>query len=739
MKKDKYYKNIGLIRFLAILAVLLYHLNILKGGYLAVCMFFLLSSYLSCISAFKQKKFSLKEYYKKTFLKIYLPLIIVVFSSIFVVSFIKDVAWINIKPEVKSILFGYNNFWQLSTNLDYFAKNINCPFTHLWYIAILIQFDLLFPFIYQGLKKIGDKVNKLLPIIISSLIGIISVVIFVKTGTDKDIMFSYYNTFARMFSLWFGVALGFIHIYYKPLVLKDNKLKKIIFYIYLLISIILFITVDASSKLYIFSMIFITFISMRLIDYGISFSNKELYITNKINNGIKSITSVGYEIYLVQYPIIFIFQYINMNKILEFILIILLIVIISYIINFALNLKNKKNSEVTRLAVFILLSVLSILGIYKYIITEDYTKEMKELEEQLAENAEKILAKQEEYASRENAKNTDWEEQLKELENGEKNIENVVKKLNVVGVGDSVMLGAVDNLYKTFTNGYFDAKISRTAWSLNGILEDLKNKKMLGNPIVINLGSNGDCSTSCKDKIMETIGDREVFWINTTNLTNVNEILSAYAEKHSNMHMIDWYTLSRGHEEYFYADKIHLTGSGRVAYTKVIYDEIYKVYLEKYKKEKEDIIKEHEEKESNKITFVGNEILFNAFNDIHEKFSEDKFFIDKDYTFESLKDELKKAIEENNLSNRVVFALDKFMNLQTKDYKELIKLCDGREIYFVTLSNNSLSNIDENNVTIIDFYQEIKNNEDYLMVDKTHLSNKGNSALVKILQENFSN
>ena len=76
MKKDKYYKNIGLIRFLAILAVLLYHLNILKGGYLAVCMFFLLSSYLSCISAFKQKKFSLKEYYKKTFLKIYLPLII---------------------------------------------------------------------------------------------------------------------------------------------------------------------------------------------------------------------------------------------------------------------------------------------------------------------------------------------------------------------------------------------------------------------------------------------------------------------------------------------------------------------------------------------------------------------------------------------------------------------------------------------------------------------------------------
>ena len=35
----KYYKNIDIIRLLACIAVLLYHLNILKGGYLAVCTF----------------------------------------------------------------------------------------------------------------------------------------------------------------------------------------------------------------------------------------------------------------------------------------------------------------------------------------------------------------------------------------------------------------------------------------------------------------------------------------------------------------------------------------------------------------------------------------------------------------------------------------------------------------------------------------------------------------------------
>lgn len=85
--KKKYYKDLDLIRITACLAVLLYHLNILKGGYLAVCVFFVLSGYLSCASAFKKDKFSLIEYYSNRLLKIYLPLLIVVFITVGLVSF----------------------------------------------------------------------------------------------------------------------------------------------------------------------------------------------------------------------------------------------------------------------------------------------------------------------------------------------------------------------------------------------------------------------------------------------------------------------------------------------------------------------------------------------------------------------------------------------------------------------------------------------------------------------------
>ena len=135
--KGKYYKDISFIRVVACIAILLYHLNILKGGYLAVCTFFVLSGYLSCISAFKTQNFSFKDYYLKLFFKIYLPLIIVVFITLSILSFFPNINWLNLKPETTSVLFGYNNFWQIDANLDYFKRYISSPFMHLWYMGTL--------------------------------------------------------------------------------------------------------------------------------------------------------------------------------------------------------------------------------------------------------------------------------------------------------------------------------------------------------------------------------------------------------------------------------------------------------------------------------------------------------------------------------------------------------------------------------------------------------------------------
>ena len=60
MKIKKYYQKLDFLRVGACLAILLYHLNFLKGGYLAVCIFLVLSGYLACISQNSKKNFPSK-------------------------------------------------------------------------------------------------------------------------------------------------------------------------------------------------------------------------------------------------------------------------------------------------------------------------------------------------------------------------------------------------------------------------------------------------------------------------------------------------------------------------------------------------------------------------------------------------------------------------------------------------------------------------------------------------------
>ena len=270
-----YYNKLDIIRLISCIAVLLYHMNILKGGFLAVCIFFVLSGYLSCISSFKKEKFSILTFYKNRLLHIYLPLVSVVFISILTIGFFKDINWLNLKPESTSVLLGYNNFWQIDANADYFARHISSPFMHFWYIAILLQFELMFPFIFILFKKIGDKLHKIIPCILLSILSIIGTIYFYQMSLKGNITFVYYNTFTRLFSILFGLFIGFIHSYYNHLSFKNKYISTIIFYLYLIIISTMFLYIDSNSKYYALRMIITTLITCRLITYAtINISNK---------------------------------------------------------------------------------------------------------------------------------------------------------------------------------------------------------------------------------------------------------------------------------------------------------------------------------------------------------------------------------------------------------------------------------------------------------------------------------
>ena len=711
MKKE-YYIKLDIIRILSCFVVLFYHLNLLKGGYLAVCIFFALTGYLSIVTNYN-KKFSLKDYYLKRLKKIYLPLLIVVFLTIGIINILPNINYLNYKREVFSIIFGYNNYWQLHANLDYFVRNANSPFTHLWYIAILIQFELIFPFILLIIKKLDKKINKYISIILITIISIISYILFYITMSKGNIMTAYYGTIERLYSITLGILLGLIHIHSKD----KNKSNNFIFYLYIIVLIILFIFIKIELSFSSLIMLLTTIISLRLIDLSID--------NSKENNIIKKLSNITYEIYLVQYPVIYIFQNINLSIFIKVPIIIIITILISLFINKLCNINKKENRNILLIIIYIILLLITIFGTYKFIILKDNTKEINKLKSDLKNNQLMMKEKQKEYLEKKKQEEDEWNSILSNLDNDGEALKEKVKNMPIVGIGDSIMELALKDLYEVFPNGYFDAAENRTARQTVDIIKDLNNRGIIGDTVVMCIGTNGEFYDKYTEAIMAELEGKTVFWFNATNADypTFNGELDELASRHSNIQILDWVSVINEHPEYLISDKVHPTIRGCKVYANFIYEQIYNSYLNKLKQEKEQKILEHEQQENKKITFIGNDLLVGIYNELEKEYNDSEFIIVNN-NYKSLIKEFKNIDNHN-----IVLLLDNESNITKKDYEELANTYKDKQLYIIDLNNNS---INKDNITIINY-------SNYKTSDGVHLNKKSNNELIKLLKEKINN
>ena len=154
--------------------------------------------------------------------------------------------------------------------------------------------------------------------------------------------------------------------------------------------------------------------------------------------------------------------------------------------------------------------------------------------------------------------------------------------------------------------------------------------------------------------------------------------------------------------------------------------------------ERERLQQEFDDSNKSKITFFGNDLLLYTFDKLEETFNSSVFNIDKDYTYDSLKNKISSLIEEDSLSNKIVLVFDRSANLGINEYKDILELCQNYEVFVVSMNDkqtSSLENIKNANFKLINFSKEISNNKDYLLKDNIHLSEEGNEALVLMLQD----
>lgn len=697
MKRNNY---IDLLKAISVLFVLLYHLGLCDAGFLAVCAFFTISGYLFS-NTINNPIFDIKTYYKKRLKMLYIPLVIVVLMTVFFFRYVFNIPWVTIKQETQSTLLGYHNFFQIESNSNYFLRADASPFTNMWYISILIQIEFLLPLINHFIKKTKYKR------VFLYLATIISIIIFITYDIVYGIEVSYYHTLSRIFSFFIGCISYYLNIY------SFNKKYPII-----LLSIIIasFIIGKNIQNYYVPLMIIDSLLCGLFIILSKNIDIKE-------NKYIKYICDISYPIYLLQYPIIYIFNELStLNKYFNYLIETIIIILLSILINYIKDIN--KNSILRKKFITAIISLTTILGLIGYLTCPNYIKEMEELEKELAISEKELLEKQNEYLEKLKSQKKDLENNLGSIDNAIENIDETVRNTQLAFIGDSVMLGGSYHMDDYFNNYYCDAKGSRGGYLGSDVLKEMLEKGVVQDYLIIHLGTNWGLYLDEVEEINAMLDNQKVFWLTVTNgwRKNENPMLKEYCDTHENNYLLDWYSYSINKKEYYTPDGVHLSTEGRKAYDQFIFDGIKPIIKEDLENKKLQLEQSYQEEIKNKISLYGNDILLSIYDSFDSSYI---FNLDSNHSFETLYNQIKTDKENNTLSNTVLIVLDKSIRLKENQLNELNELLN--EVNYHILGYGIKETQTQINLSNIFTKSQVA-------LDGIHLNDEGKQLLIETIK-----
>jgi peptidoglycan/LPS O-acetylase OafA/YrhL len=145
--------------------------------------------------------------------------------------------------------------------------------------------------------------------------------------------------------------------------------------------------------------------------------------------------------------------------------------------------------------------------------------------------------------------------------------------IDVVAIGDSVMLGAAPNLR---ARGYVvDAAESRQFKAAIDIAKYLNESGQLGNVAIVHLGTNGPVSQSTLDEVFTWLRPVPLVVVLTVRVTKDwqnpnNELIRDLPRQWPNVKVLDWYADTENKGDWFYSDRTHLRPEGAEGYAQLI-------------------------------------------------------------------------------------------------------------------------------------------------------------------------
>jgi peptidoglycan/LPS O-acetylase OafA/YrhL len=205
-----YRPDIDGLRAIAVLSVLIYHLNkpLLPGGFVGVDIFFVISGYLITSQVYREQiagTFSLREFYKRRINRIVPALLVVICATLIPGCILLSPGdFVRLAKSSAFALFGASNIFLWREYGNYFGGSPSeAPLLHTWSLGVEEQFYLIWPLLIALLLKLSRRHTL-------ATLSVITVLALALSHIALGIVpsASYYLLPARFFELAIGGVLA---------------------------------------------------------------------------------------------------------------------------------------------------------------------------------------------------------------------------------------------------------------------------------------------------------------------------------------------------------------------------------------------------------------------------------------------------------------------------------------------------------------------------------------------------
>ena len=575
----RYIPAIDGLRAVAVIAVMLYHLGVpwIPGGFLGVDLFFVISGYvitrLLLDSIQRSGGLDLRAFYKSRLRRLLPPLVfMIVTTTLFIGVWAPDTIK-RLLTDTPFSLMGVMNWWLVFRQADYFEAIGRPPLLqHTWSLGVEAQFYLVWPLILLlVLRQLGRKIIPAAALIIAigSGVALFLVSLSVDSSSSQSISHVYFGTDTHSIGLFLGAALA---VNWIPQNLKVDIAKRAqdvidgigVFGFLGILACFLFIE-QGNPTLYKIAFplagIFGCAIIMSVVHPASRFApllqgkailwigerSYAIYLWHwiifQVTRPSVDLAGASWALYALRILIVFALADISLRWVeLPF--------RNGYIESWFRGMKYRTKKVRVRQQTTLALSIISVLAATSLVSANAIAI------------SERNLAKLKFEITSEAQVQTQ--------------ITNPSEGLWVAG--DSVILGIRNELSNRRQVGLINAHVGRQAPELIEVLNKDK-ARMLGAPIIVNMGNNNRLGESEVVSIFEAIKDQpQIIVINTAVprgwKDENNSLIQQVAARYQNVKIVDWNAISQGHPEYFAPDGVHLVPTGISVYVDAIVSEL---------------------------------------------------------------------------------------------------------------------------------------------------------------------